>query len=79
MELGCGVLQEQRREYAGGMYCVRDPELRRRLERYSRAQQLVTLHYQNDLVMWRWECNGGYSIIIEVLPEEPLREQAEVP
>ncbi len=59
-------------------YCVRDPELRQRLEWYSRTRRLVTIHYQNNLVLWRWQCNGGTSIIIGVEPEEPMREPVEV-
>jgi hypothetical protein len=55
-------------------YCVVDPEVRDTLEVYARKRQTVEIRYQNDLVMWRQECNGGGSIITEVHALSPERE-----
>lgn len=44
-------------------YCVRDPLVRDALKAYAERRVPVVIRYENGLVMWRWECNGGDSII----------------
>jgi hypothetical protein len=47
-------------------YCVADNNVRQALERAAQTQTRVLLHYHNDLILWRWQCNGGNSIIVGV-------------
>lgn len=51
-------------------YCVTDPVVRMDLERAARDRRRVLLRYQNDLIVWRWKCNGGDSIITAVFEAE---------
>ncbi|MBP6943093.1 MAG: hypothetical protein KBB55_03570 [Candidatus Buchananbacteria bacterium] len=48
------------------VYCVNDELLMAKLIEYQKNKKEVTLHFQNDFVMWNWECNGGLSIITAV-------------
>lgn len=48
-------------------YCVNDADTRTRLENYARSRKAVTIHYRNGFWFWRSDCNGGESIIIDVV------------
>jgi hypothetical protein len=50
-------------------YCVDDPGVRAKLEAACRARRPVVIRFHNDFIFWRWQCNGGESIIVGV--EEP--------
>lgn len=47
-------------------FCVVDSRVREQLDLAAKKRARVTIHYQNDLILWRWECNGGDSIIVGV-------------
>jgi len=47
-------------------YCVKDEEVINKLRGYSQNKEIVTIFFQNDFILWRWECNGGISIIDKV-------------
>lgn len=49
------------------IYCINNPDLKKRLEQYARDNVKVTLQYSNGYILWRADCNGGLSIINEVL------------
>ena len=49
-------------------YCVNDPKVRRELEQASANGTRVTIHYHNDFLMMKWECNGGSTVIVGVEP-----------
>jgi hypothetical protein len=44
-------------------YCVNNQELKRQLEEYSRNKTHITVYFSNNYLMWKWNCNGGASII----------------
>ena len=52
-------------------YCVNDPEVRRSLEQAEAGGQRVTVHYHNDFILWKWECNGASTVIVGVEPASP--------
>jgi hypothetical protein len=52
-------------------YCVTDPQVRRELDDAATDRRRVVIRYRSSLLMWRWECNGGDSIIIAVEQESP--------
>lgn len=47
-------------------YCVNDNDVAAKLRALAEERSAVVILYRNDLVMWRWECNGGDSIIVGV-------------
>ena len=47
-------------------YCVNDKAVREQLVDASKNKKEVTLHYQNDYFMWKWQCNGGETIIYRI-------------
>jgi len=49
-------------------YCVNDPEVKAKLEQAAVDGTRVTVHYHNDFLMMKWECNGGSTIIVGVEP-----------
>lgn len=49
-------------------YCVTSDKVRDALDLAARDRVPVVIHYRNDFIMWRWECNGGDSIIVGVEP-----------
>ncbi len=51
------------------VFCVSDNDVRKKLEVAARNKKLVTLKYKNDFILWRWECNGGTSIIVDIEEE----------
>jgi hypothetical protein len=48
------------------VYCVNDEELKKFLELLKDNKTLVTIHYKNDFIMLRSDCNKGLSIITNV-------------
>lgn len=52
-------------------YCVQDATVRAALDRASEKRSPVVIHYHNGFVLWRWECNGGESIIVGVDEVKP--------
>lgn len=51
------------------VFCVSDNDVRKKLEVAARDKKLVILKYKNDFILWRWECNGGTSIIVDIEEE----------
>jgi len=47
-------------------FCVGDEAVKKDLLRAMNERIPVTIYYYNDFIMWRWECNGGVSIITRV-------------
>jgi len=47
-------------------FCVTDKKIREQLDDAVKNRSRVTIHYRNDLIIWRWECNGGSSIVVGV-------------
>jgi len=47
-------------------YCVNDEAVKQQLVEFSRNHEEVTVYYSNDVIMWKWDCNGGDSIIYKV-------------
>ena len=47
-------------------YCVQDAKVRDALQAYAAQRVPVVFRYANGFFMWRWECNGGDSIIVGV-------------
>jgi hypothetical protein len=52
-------------------YCVNDEAVKQQLIQFSKSHQEVTLYYSNDMIMWKWDCNGGDSIIYKVEKASP--------
>ena len=48
------------------IYCVNDELLKKRLIELSKIGEFATIYYSNNPAMWKWECNGGKSIIYKV-------------
>lgn len=48
------------------IYCVNDGAIAEKLEGYAKSKQQVTIHFKNNFLFWRWDCNGGISIIENV-------------
>lgn len=48
-------------------YCVNDLNLKAKLEQYAKDNTEVTIKYKNDFFMWKWDCNGGETIIYDVI------------
>jgi len=47
-------------------YCVNDEDVKKSLEKAQRDKKEVTIYYENNFFMWKWQCNGGLSIIYKV-------------
>ena len=54
-------------------YCLGNQSIKGVLEAASMNQSKVTVDYGNDLIMWKWDCWGGESIITGVVEEEVNR------
>jgi len=48
------------------VYCVNDEELKAQLIEHQKSKDEVTLRFENDYIMWKWDCNGGLSIITAI-------------
>lgn len=46
------------------LYCVLDPEVKAQLDQAAKDKAPVTLSFQNDLIVWKWECASGTQSII---------------
>lgn len=53
-------------------YCVTDAALRTKLDDAAARRVPVVIHYRNGLILWRWECNGGDSVIVGVEEADDL-------
>jgi hypothetical protein len=47
-------------------YCVNDENVKNMLIEAQKAKKEVTVHFKNDYIMWKWQCNGGETIIYKV-------------
>ncbi len=48
------------------IYCVNDKNVMQQLNEFAKTKAQVTIHYQNEFLMWKWDCNSGISIIDKV-------------
>ena len=48
------------------VYCVNDAAVKAMLEEFSKNHDSTVIYYKNNYVMWKWQCNGGESIIYKV-------------
>ena len=47
-------------------YCVNDNNVKNQLIEASKNKKEVTAYFKNDFIMWKWDCNGGETIIYKV-------------
>jgi len=47
-------------------YCVTDENVKNKLIKAQKEKKEITIYYNNNFVMWKWQCNGGESIIYKV-------------
>jgi len=47
-------------------YCVNDEAVMQQLIEAQKAKKEVTIYFQNNYIMWKWQCNGGETIIYKV-------------
>ncbi len=47
-------------------YCVNDEGVRNQLIEAQKDKREVTIYFQNNFIMWKWQCNGGETIIYKV-------------
>ncbi len=47
-------------------YCVNDQNLENQLVNLQKEKKEVTIYFKNEYFMWKWDCNGGESIIYKV-------------
>jgi len=52
------------------VYCVNNTEIKKQLTNETKIRREVFISYRNNFFMWKWQCNGGQSIIYEVQPLE---------
>lgn len=45
------------------IYCVNDENVKNQLAEAQKGKKEVTIYYANDFIMWKWQCNGGETII----------------
>lgn len=48
------------------LYCVNDENVKAQLIEAQKEKKEVTVYFKNNYLMWKWECNGGASIIYQV-------------
>ena len=53
------------------VYCVNDNAVKEQLIDFSKNHDEVTVYYHNNIIMWKWDCNGGWSIIYKVEKNRP--------
>jgi hypothetical protein len=56
------------------VFCVNDEKTKKKLIELMGEAYLVKIFYRNNLIMWRWECNGGESIIYDVTTSDLYEE-----
>lgn len=44
-------------------YCVNDENVKNQLIKLQKDKKEITIYYKNNFALWKWECNGGESII----------------
>ena len=47
-------------------YCVNDENVKNQLIEAQKNKKEVTIYFKNNFIMWKWDCNGGESIIYKV-------------
>lgn len=47
-------------------YCVNDEDVKNQLIEAQKDKKEVTIYFKNDFIMWKWQCNGGETIIYQV-------------
>ena len=47
-------------------YCVNDQTVKEQLIEAQKQKKEVTIYFKNNYVMWKWQCNGGETIIYKV-------------
>lgn len=47
-------------------YCVNDETVKNQLVEAQKGKKDVTIYFKNNFIMWKWQCNGGESIIYKV-------------
>lgn len=47
------------------VYCINN-NLLDEARKFQQNRTLVTITFQNDFLMWAWDCNGGSTIITEI-------------
>lgn len=43
-------------------YCI-NKDIYTKAQELAQSRKQVTIYYKNDLFLWKWECNGGVSIV----------------
>lgn len=56
-------------------YCVESDTLAQKLRDFAETGERVTVKFRNDLIMLRWDCNGGASIVYDVQLAKPKAVQ----
>ena len=51
------------------VYCVNDPNVKSQLQQDANSKKIVTIYYKNNFLFWKWDCNGGSTIIYNVKGE----------
>ena len=46
-------------------YCI-NKDILTQAKEFAKNRQLVTIEYSNDFFMWKWDCNGGSTIITKI-------------
>lgn len=47
-------------------YCINSLNVKNALIELSKNKKRIRIYYKNDFILWKWQCNGGYSIIWQV-------------
>ena len=47
-------------------YCVNNENVKNQLIEAQKEKREVTINFQNNFLMWKWQCNGGETIIYKV-------------
>lgn len=48
------------------IYCVNDQSVKEQLMQAQKDKKEVTVYFKNNFLMWKWQCNGGQTIIYKV-------------
>lgn len=47
-------------------YCVNDENVKNQLIEAGKNKKEITIYFKNNYIMWKWQCNGGESIIYKI-------------
>lgn len=47
-------------------YCVSDEVVKNQLIEAQKNKKEITIYFKNNFFMWKWECNGGETIIYKI-------------